>query len=64
LFLTKWIHSVEKSSAAQAPDEGERKIFERVKELLTEVESDYSGDTSLAAAVATTWARLLGESRA
>ncbi|KAF2502680.1 hypothetical protein BU16DRAFT_16843 [Lophium mytilinum] len=61
LFLTKWIHTVEKSSAVQDPDEGERKILDQVKELLAEVESDYSGDSSLAAAVATTWASLLDD---
>ncbi|OCL08029.1 hypothetical protein AOQ84DRAFT_389133 [Glonium stellatum] len=61
LFLTKWIHTVEVQAPTYPPDEQESQIVEQLKELLTEVESDYDGTGSLAAAIAKVWSTFLDD---
>lgn len=61
LFLTKWIHTVEVQTPTYPPDEEESQILEHLKELLTEVESDYDGTGSLAAAIAKVWSTFLDD---
>jgi len=61
LFLTKWIHTVEVQTPTYPPDKEESQILEHLKELLTEVESDYDGIGSLAAAIAKVWSTFLDD---
>ncbi|KAF2176406.1 hypothetical protein K469DRAFT_678836 [Zopfia rhizophila CBS 207.26] len=61
LFLTKWVHTVETQSTILPPDAEESFILEQLKELLTEVESDYDGTGSLAAAIAQVWSTFLND---
>jgi hypothetical protein len=55
LFLTKWIHTIELDIGNQPADDEEVAIFEQIRGLLSEVESNYDGTGSLAAAVAYVW---------
>jgi hypothetical protein len=52
LFLTKWVHAIEVEGLLVPPEVGESLILDGLRGLLTEVESDYSGNGSLAAQLA------------
>ncbi|KAL1614309.1 hypothetical protein SLS54_009876 [Diplodia seriata] len=59
LFVSKWVHAVQMESATQPPDDEEDKILTQMKGLLDEMECEYNGSGSLAAAVTRAWAGFL-----
>ncbi|GME22102.1 Zinc finger C2H2-type protein [Neofusicoccum parvum] len=61
LFLTKWVHTLQVQEKTQPPDDEEKKILEQVKTVLGEMEHEYDGEGSLAAAVARACATYLSD---
>ncbi|KAF2459626.1 hypothetical protein BDY21DRAFT_420118 [Lineolata rhizophorae] len=65
LFLTKWVHTVERQGRARPPDPDEASILDQLRGLLAEVESDFvdaeAGRRSLAGAVARAWGSFLDD---
>lgn len=61
LFLTKWVHTLQVQEKTQPPDAEEKKVLEQVKTILGEMEHEYDGEGSLAAAVARACATYLSD---
>ncbi|KAF2466726.1 uncharacterized protein BDR25DRAFT_376857 [Lindgomyces ingoldianus] len=61
LLLTKWVHTIETEALILPPDAEEDCILGGLKGLLVEVESDYDGSGSLAAAIARIWSSFLSD---
>ena len=61
LFLSKWIFAIETDT--NSPTEDERIIFNEFKQALGEMDHDFNGVTSLAAAVAEVWSTFFSDVR-
>ncbi|ORY15877.1 fungal-specific transcription factor domain-domain-containing protein [Clohesyomyces aquaticus] len=61
LFLTKWVHTLDKEAVFSPPDAEENAILQGLKQLLVEADSDYDGRGSLAAAIARVWSTFLSD---
>ncbi|PSN64183.1 hypothetical protein BS50DRAFT_530382 [Corynespora cassiicola Philippines] len=59
LFLSKWIFAIETDT--NAPTEDEKIIFNEFKQALGEMDYDFNGVTSLAAAVAEVWSTFFSD---
>ena len=59
--MTKWVYAVETEKSTKPPTAEELHILEQLKALLAEMEHEYDGSGSLAAAVAKSWASFLND---
>lgn len=61
LFVTKWIHGMEMQQQLVPPNKDEMRNLDNFRELLSEVDSGYTGCGSLAGEVARIWAGFLDD---